>query len=78
MAFQKQTKLSSKTMEHTSSTPPNQEDAGTSQAHMQTKRSTSPVIGVPIRGNDETEMPQSETESEETPVALTKQDLKGS
>ena len=77
MAFQKKTKISSKTRENTSSLPPvpDEEDAGTSQAHMHTKRSRSPVIGVPLSGNDETEMPEIETESEEPPVALTKLDL---
>ena len=78
MEFQKRTKVSSKTMENTSSTPPNpdEEDAGTSQAHMQTERSRSPVIGVPLHGNDETEMPEIETESEEPPVASTKMGTK--
>ena len=71
---QKGTKVSNKTMENTSSTPPNpnKEDAGTSQAHMQTERSRSPVIGVPLGGNDEIEMPEVETESEEPPVPSTK------
>ena len=78
MAFQKGTEVSSKTMENTSSTPPNsnEEDAGTSQAHMQTERSRSPVIGVPLGGNDETEMPEVETESEEPSVPSTKLDPK--
>ena len=78
MTFQKRTEVSSKTRENTSSTPPNpdEEDAGTSQAHKQTERSRSPVIGVPLGGNDETEMPEIETESEEPPVSSTKMDTK--
>ena len=78
MVFQKGAKVSSKTMENTGSTPPNpnKDDAGTSQAHMQTERSRSPVIGVTLGGNDETEMPEVETESEEPPLPSTKLDPK--
>ncbi len=73
-AFQKSTQVGSKTMENTSATPPNpdEEHAGTRQAYMQTERSRSPVIGVPQRGNDETEMPEIETASEELPNVITK------
>ena len=77
MAFQKRTEVSSKTMEDTNSIPhrSDEEDAGTSQAHLQTERSRPPVVGVPLRGNDETKMPEIETEYEEPPVASTKLDL---
>ena len=77
MAFSRKTKVSSKTMESTNSTPPNpdEEGAGSSQAHMQTKPSRSSVIGVPLGANDETEMPEVEAESEEPSVESTKLDL---
>ncbi len=77
-AFQKSTQVSSKTMENTSATPPSPDgkDAGTRQAYMQTERSRPPVIGVPQRGNEETEMPEIETPSEEPPNVFTKRDIK--
>ena len=77
MAFQGKTKVSSKTMENTSSTLRNldEENAETSQIHMQTERSKSPVIGVPLPGNKETGVPEVEIDSEEPPDAFTKADL---
>ena len=77
MAFSQKTKVSSKTMESTNSTPlnPDEEGAGSSQARMQTRPSRSSVIGVPLGANDKTEMPEAEAESEEPSVELTKLDL---
>ena len=77
-AFQKSTQVISKTKENTRATPPNpdEEDAGTRQAHMQTERSRSPVIGVPQRGSDETEMPEIETTSEKPPNVFNKREIR--
>ena len=77
MAFQEKTKVSSKTMENTGSTPrnPDEENAETSQTHMQKERSKSPIISVPLHGNKKTRIPEVEIESEEAPDAFTKADL---
>ena len=77
MASHKRTKVSSNNVENTSSAPsnPDKEDPESSQAHNQTRNSRSPVIEVIPGGNDETEMPRTETKSEELPVASTKMDI---
>lgn len=79
VASQKRTKVSTDTVESTSSAPPNldKEDPEHSQTHIQTKSSRSPVIEVFRGGNAETKISETETKSEDFPVASTKMDPEG-